>query len=201
MKKRLRKVVRAGAKVLSVAAPIAGGLVFGPAGAAAGTAVGAGFSQVGGGKHGRKRKALRRTLTVGGASILGAGALSLAGGGGLTTGAASNIQSIFGGSATPAENANGIVTVDQLAAQAGTKPTPGGGLLEEIAGIFGGGSSGPLAAPGVRGEQGNGGSQFGSGAPGGGAREETQENRNRMLLLGGAVVLLFVLLSGKKKAA
>lgn len=100
-RRKLRDVGRKAARIGSVAAPIIGGAVLGPAGAVAGGAVGAGLSQVHQ-RRGSKRARLRRSLLATGASVGVSGAASLLGGGGLATGILPNLKNIFGGQSSPA---------------------------------------------------------------------------------------------------
>jgi len=112
LKKTAKKIGRVtqlwGSRVLSVAAPILGAVVLGPAGAALGTAVGSAAARFGGaagarlkGKKGvdartRGRSEMRRSLATGGAITGIAGGLALAGGGGLMQGILEPLKNLLG---------------------------------------------------------------------------------------------------------
>ena len=149
-----KTVIRKAAKVGSVAAPIAGGLLFGPVGSLVGGAIGAGLSQVGPTKN--TSLAFQRSFMATGASFAGSGLLSLFGGGGLTTGVFSNLSSIFGGGgaapggAPAATEDDSFLTFGSKAGQPtvpGTTPPAGGGGL--LSTLFGGPAAPGATTPGT----------------------------------------------------
>lgn len=153
-RRKLRDVGRKAARVGSVAAPIVGGFLGGPLGAAAGGAVGAGLSQVHQ-RRGSKRARLRRSLLATGGAVAGSGALSLLGGGGLTTGALPNLSRIFGGaspgsaSSASTPEAAGLDFGQNLGKTSNSSPSVGGSATGGSIWDFLGGRGSQSVPPGA----------------------------------------------------
>lgn len=95
--KAAKSVTRGAAKVVKVAAPLAGALIGGPIGAGIGTAVGAVAGQVGPNKN--RAAQLKRSLLYGGAVTGGTAALGLVSGAGAGASLLQSAGSLFGGGA------------------------------------------------------------------------------------------------------
>jgi hypothetical protein len=103
LRKTVKKVGRVVLKGTSIGAPIVGALGLGPVGALAGSAVGAAAALPGSSKDGARAKRLKTAFIAGGASLAGSTALSLIGGGNLSTAPLPALKNILGiGTSAPA---------------------------------------------------------------------------------------------------
>jgi len=132
-----KKVGRKASRIGAVAVPIVLGVAFGPLGALAGTAIGAGLSQVHqkNDSKGKKRARLKRSLIAGGASIAGATTLALTGvTQGATGGLLSTVTNLFKSTPKAPGAADGgfVTNYDQL----GLTPTGSPGQSSDHGGLF-----------------------------------------------------------------
>ena len=100
-KKRFKKHLARAGKIISYAAPIAGGLFLGPLGAAAGTAAGAALR--GATTQGNRRAkfgAVKKAAIFGGAVVAGTAALGLVSGSGLGSSVIGSVGKLIGGGET-----------------------------------------------------------------------------------------------------
>lgn len=212
--KAAKTVGRTGAKVVKYVAPVAGAILAGPLGAAAGAAVSGVASQVGPNKN--RGAALKRALIYGGAVTGGAAALSVLGGTSLSTGILTSAGRIFApGSAPPGANVESqpLGPDPFLTGTSDNNGTPGSGnTLNTLANAFlGGGGAGAPAVPGNSAGGGETRSPFGDfnlGGIGGGGEESAggmgSVFQGRGLLIGAGVIILILVVvatAGKRRAA
>lgn len=209
-KKIIKSAGRTAAKVVKVAAPVAGTLLLGPLGGLAGTALAAGASQVGPNKS--RSAALKRSIVSGLGITAGGSALGLISGAGLGASGISSISRIFGGGSPSPQ-----VAPDQNSALANAFLSPAGGTAAVVGGNppamqnglenalfsgiggFIGNQSGPSGLEGVGQRTGGTFGTEGGGLPGGGNSPYETEKPGipwlPLVVAGGALLLL---LKGKK---
>jgi hypothetical protein len=215
LKDRLKKVVRKiegyGSMAVAAIAPVMGAIILGPAGAAAGTALGTAATRYGvaqlarskGTKGMEARTAGREfagySLMYGGAVTGIAGGLALAGGTGIATSSLTSIGNIFapstpkggggwesGGLLDQLYNSGANTTGLSAPSPPASGPsTTGTGLLGQLFGAAG--------SVGSTGAQGGGAS-----TPGGGKNGKGKAIPTEVLLIGGAVVAVALFMANKK---